>query len=458
MFKRGAASAQEAQVELYLSAETESAGYEWLRDLREGELRMPFIPGYNEMQLVVSTRLPKPATLYLNRVELVARPAHQTNLGCGFSLQAEYWGKEAPVVPLPAASPEGFPKQVRIPFRFSYAGLPSKEMYVLTLRAAPDAVVADGAPVLASTYTTVTLYIPALPVPPKIAEGRPFFCVPLTGEGFPYRDAQGKPIEWRRAALRKWTLVRRTGNTLEFAIEGTPTRAYYEWDGISDLPTLLPMIDEPTVRQLKARYEGKRVWGYGGLSASAVLPPPSQTVGLGFEKDKPARILRIVRVWRPWTALTVGSMLYIGGRDDFFYTHQPLLVQLLPEGRAKAAVGVNAGIEAIERVMSQPRRYAIGFIELHADLWDFERSYSLQSPYELSRRWSATERRAWRSGELAKGIRHEVVAWILGWPPGYGTKDDLKRLDLWVYPDVPFPAELYFRNGRLVRWEFHRLP
>lgn len=156
--------------------------------------------------------------------------------------------------------------------------------------------------------------------------------------------------------------------------------------------------------------------------------------------------------------LLVGSAFYLGGREDYFYTHQPLLVQLLPEGVPTAATSSGAEAEVVEQVFQDPRRYALGFFDLCMDVWDFERSYSLQSPHVLSRRWSAVERRAWRTGELAKGIRHEVVAWIVGWPPGYGTKEDLKRQEVWIYLDVPFPAELYFRNGRLVRWVFYQLP
>ncbi|MDW8107210.1 MAG: hypothetical protein RMK45_07015 [Armatimonadota bacterium] len=34
-------------------------------------------------------------------------------------------------------------------------------------------------------------------------------------------------------------------------------------------------------------------------------------------------------------------------------------------------------------------------------------------------------------------------------------KEDLKRQEVWIYPDEPLPAELYFRNGRWVRWVFY---
>lgn len=256
---RAAQTNREPQVILGLTVNSEYVAYEWLSDLRKGKVSIPFIPGYNELKLIVQTKLSKPAELRLDRLQWLALLERPNRSAKEYPLRVEYPSASGQSVLLPAALQSGQPDQVSIPIRFSYESLPPRNMYTLTVRAAPDATVADGVAVPTASYAGIPLYLPAIPVPPQMTVGQPFLCVPLSGKGFPYRDPQGKPIEWRRGVLRKWTLVRKDGNLLEFAIEGTALRARYEWDGASDLPALLPMIDEPTVRALKGRYEGRRV-------------------------------------------------------------------------------------------------------------------------------------------------------------------------------------------------------
>jgi hypothetical protein len=120
--------------------------------------------------------------------------------------------------------------------------------------------------------------------------------------------------------------------------------------------------------------------------------------------------------------LPLGSAGYIGERNYTFYAHHPLVVQLQPLGKAVSGAGTG---DALDQLMDAPQRHAIGFYALCADAWDFERAYSLQNPQTLAKRWSARERRALQTGELAQGLSHEVVAWIWGWPSLYGTKQEL---------------------------------
>ncbi len=343
------------------------------------------------------------------------------------------------------AAPHQFGSAKSVSFRVPYTGLRAG-MYTLSVDALPNAVLVENRPARAQGGA-LPIYLPNSVKPPEAKVGQTFLCLPREGESLAsYRDLRGKSVDWQKVALRVWTLTKVGPRSLEFAVEGLSGRVRVEWDGsVERLPALLPIVEEPTVRQLRARYEGRQVWGYGGIGAIALTRESLESVGLGFERLQPARLRRIHRVWLPWIWLSLGTALYIGGRNYGFYTHHPLLVQLQPLGKPTSGMAFES--QQTMRLFEAPQRHALGFYALHADAWDFERAYSLQNPFELSKRWSARERRAWRTGELERGISCEVVAWLWGWPCIYGTKQELTRLDKWIYENVPFEAELFFRNG-----------
>ena len=353
--------------------------------------------------------------------------------------------------------PDPLGARVNLSALLDYAGLKAG-LYTLRVSPLPDAGRVEGRTVRTQDAAK-WIYLPNPVSPPEAKVGQAFLCLPHGWEQpFPYRDLQGQPVDWRKVALRVWRLTRVAPRALEFAVEGLSARVQCAWEGdtVTNLPALLPIVDEPTVRQLRARYEGRSVWGYGGIGATALMRTRQATAALGFERLKPARLLRIRRIWQPWVRLPLGSAGYIGERNYTFYAHHPLVVQLQPLGKAVSGAGV--GGDALDQLMDAPQRHAIGFYALCADAWDFERAYSLQNPQTLAKRWSARERRALQTGELAQGLSHEVVAWIWGWPSLYGTKQELTRRNEWVYEDVPFEATLTFRNGRLVKWHIPELP
>jgi hypothetical protein len=404
---------------------------------------------FEEIQLEISFPARKSSRFFPNRLRWTVAP---------------HGGRAREIAVRPA---EGTPEAIEIEprqlsskksvrFRVSYTGLQAG-MYTLSVNALPNAILVEDRPVRVQGGA-LSVYLPNPVKPPEAKAGQTFLCLPRDGE-FPssYRDLQGRPVAGQKVALRVWRLTKVEPRRLEFAVEGLSGRVWCEWDGsLEKLPALLPIVEEPTVRQLRAKYEGRQVWGYGGIGATALTRETLEPVGLGFERLKPARLLRLYRVWLPWVWLPLGSATYIGGRNYGFYAHHPLVVKLQPMG--KAVSGMMFESQHTWRLFESPQRHALGFYAVHADAWDLERAYSLQNPFELSKRWSARERRAWRTGKPAEGISHEVLAWIQGWPCIYGTKQELKRLDKWIYENVPFEAEFFFRNGRLVRWNIPDLP
>lgn len=409
---------------------------------------------YEEVQLRIDSYLETPCVLFPQRLRWTLTPPKGRERD--FAVEIKGGMPERIEMPPRAQTPASRSLIVRLNYQGLTAGL-----YRLRVHPAPDAVLRDHRPVKIQD-ALLSFYLPNPVQPPKAEVGQTFLCLPDSERlAFPYRDERDQPLDWRKVALRLWRLTQVKPDELEFAIEGLSGRARCVWEGdIVQLPSLLPIVEEPTVRKLRARYEGKHVWGYGGIGAIALLPDRNAFASFGFERLKPARVLLLRRVWKPWVSLALGSTAgYIGERMYRVLTHHPLFVRLLPEGRAYTGFGSFPGHSPFEKGMDNPRRYALGFYAWHADEWDFERAYSLQSPLELSKRWEARERRALRTGELAKGLRHEVVAWIWGWPSLYGTKQELMRLSQWIYEDVPpFEATLTFRNGRLVSWHIPRLP
>lgn len=441
------------QVMFSISFEPPPTAHSVLGEFPIDKRRSPLSGGYDRLVLNIYTRSAQSVEVVLGRLRWFARPFG----GSERPLSVEYAGSEGRVQ-LPAVSEANASRCFCLPVRLRYDALSPKQLYTIGVRPASGAVVAANKPIPAESSDTLDLYLSAPPVPPEMAVGQSFICLPpLTHPPeFPYHDAQNRSPDWRKVALRKWTLLSIREGLLEFAVENSPIRVRLQWDGASSLPFLAPIIDEPEARALKARYEGRRVWGYGGIGAALVLSQPKEFAVLSFEPLKPARVLRIARLWQPWTHLRLGSSVQIGRHERGIHVHQPLLVQLLPEGKPEAVISENAG--NFSKVFQNPTRYAVGFYNLVADGWQFERNYHLQSPLELAKRWNATERRALRTRELVKGIRAEVVAWIFGWPDAYGAKSQLLRLSKWTYSGVEFPAELIFRNGRLVRWQVYELP
>jgi hypothetical protein len=285
---------------------------------------------------------------------------------------------------------------------------------------------------------------------------------------------------------------------LRFVLAGCPDPVLWEGSGdLYDLPGLYPVAEDDTVRGLRARYVGRRVWGYaGGVGATAIPAEPYKLASFAFFNDArrgAAVVKRIMRLrnGRPFP-LTMGSALgYAGMESAAFSTREPLIVVLeRPTGARRPALTYSSfsasGYEALSNESAQEgdasksrksatkramdpeeRMYSrevevFAYYAVFADAWDFEREYSLISPEQAGRKWPSKLRRDVREGNVTKGMTSEMVAWVEGFPSEYGTKADfLKRpRKEWRYNNTPpFDYVVYFKNGRVSGW-YHaqRLP
>lgn len=286
----------------------------------------------------------------------------------------------------------------------------------------------------------------------------------------PYRDVKnGKSITWREIVTRIVTLQRiepsQDGNRLTFVIEGHTGQVFIETTcQATDIPYLTPLLTEPTLRATKAQYEGKQVWCYGGPGAQCVSTEPGMSISLSGRLDVPLRIRRIERIYLPQVEMGIGNATFIGGeRESAFITDNPLIVILDAPAKGLKFSGLfyvgdkDIGETSIDAV-SEPRAHCLGLWDEVSDSWDFERKYSLFSPFKTHPTWPARMRKAVMSGEVVKGMTREMVAWAIGWPSIYGTKSEMLALDDWAYDNIPFQGYVYFRNGRMINQEWPRLP
>jgi hypothetical protein len=330
---------------------------------------------------------------------------------------------------------------------------------------------------------------------PALAAGQAFLHLPSRENLVLTDTVTGKPVPAAAYALKKLTLQRvesgkdandagETPIRLQFTAAGYPNPVAWDGDGdLYDLPGLHPVTDDATVRDLRARYGNKSVWGYGGgIGVEAVTGNPQMSVSLSFRNDPRRGAAVVRRIFRlrsgaPFVLSMGTSPGYAGERSSSFATREPLVVLLeLPAGVRPpdasssfiAMSGSDLGgdsddssEDAMDRLKERAERLMKGdqsaakplaYYAVFADAWDFEREYSLISLEQASKKWPAKFRRAVQQGELINGMTPEMTAWVMGFPGEYGTKADLLRSPRkeWRYDDLPPHDHLiYFKNGRV---------
>lgn len=309
---------------------------------------------------------------------------------------------------------------------------------------------------------------------PDLKPGQRFIGNPWEQAGAstvsPYRDAySGKPITWGEIALRVATLQLiepgQHGSRLTFALEGHPGLVFLETERqATNLPYLIPLVTEPTVRALQSEYQGKQVWCYGGPGAQCVSTVPGMSIGLSGGVDLPLRIKRVERMCVPRIELAIGNATFVGGdRESAFATDNSLIVILDASAKGLKFNGLfYAGDEDIDKasedVESNPRAHCLGLWDEVSDRWDFERKYCLSNPLKIHPTWSTKMRKAVLNGELINGMTRDMVAWVMGWPAIYGTKAEMLSLDEWTYDNIPHKGHVYFKNGRVADQLWPSLP
>ena len=311
-------------------------------------------------------------------------------------------------------------------------------------------------------------YAPAPDRLPTLAPGQKFLC---DQEGkITLRDSRtNQTIPRKNAVFRILTLhkVERSGENeageilrLTFALEGYPVPVF--WSGVGglyELPGIRPLADDDNVRFLRGKYEGKTVWSYEGLRVS-VVTEDGNGAGFGYNAETPAVVKRIYRIRGGYPqSLPIGSAPNPqDDRHSIVQTNDPLFVELQIAPDAKPTGGSWTGnLDRNKNGVIFPS--ALAYYDEFADIWDFERRFTLIGLPQISKRWPAVLRRAALANRLAKGMTPEMAAFVSGWPNEYGTRAELiKRATnaakaTWEYDSAPpFHFYLFFKNGSVTHW------
>lgn len=234
---------------------------------------------------------------------------------------------------------------------------------------------------------------------------------------------------------------------------------------IDRLDNLMPLVEDGTLRTLRAMYEGRSVWSYGDPDLQCVATNRAQLPSIAVDKTRPYRIRKIYRVFRT-EGLYLGQRYAFGNPrlSDLGAVNPIIVLADLPTGSRvtdvthyhyqpgvtpdRQEMPVTRKVAGTDRNAGAPSTYCRFFFQRYADAWDFERTFSLTSPYP---NWTASQVRSVLAGELKRGLTKEMVVRIAGFPSAYGTAAQIMRLDHWQYgAGAPFILPITFKNGKVV--------
>lgn len=310
------------------------------------------------------------------------------------------------------------------------------------------------------------VYLPPLPDhAPSLASGQQFLCFPESGQALPdYRNAEGQPVPRRDLVLRVFTLQqidRKPGARprLWFSVERLPGQVQLESDGdVLALPQLYPIVEDKALRRLRSRYEGKRVWSYGGGGAECVASNAFESGAFETDHSTSFTLRRLVRIHGAGIELGIGSAFVGDARASVFLTRSPL-VAILAQPRnlqirsfSWGYSGPGAAPDTADSEESRLKRCA-GFYRTFADTWDLEREYSLVPFWKAHPEWPPRVCKAVMAGSIRRGMTPDMVGWAVGWPSDHGTIPEIKTWKDWRYDDVsPFNYWVHFRHGRVTHF------
>jgi hypothetical protein len=289
---------------------------------------------------------------------------------------------------------------------------------------------------------------------PALVPGQQFICVPDPQQPLVYYDAtSGALLPRFDVALKVLTLARieDKGSTkpgLRFRLEGTDTNVllFTNEEDVTKLPGLQPLVEDDTLRRLRNKYIGKKAWVYGdGIFRVVGLTKQPNTEAVYYlGNSQSIHIKNLVCIYKKQ------SFVKLGTTDEGVSADNPLIAVLdLPKNfHWKAAEfdteGLHQSASFAAQAQASPYSVCLGFLSNHVDDWDFERTFSLTNLYRVHPHWPH---------EIRIGMTPEMVAWVQGWPPEFGTMAQLKKESKWRYPSVgPFSYWVYFNNGKVVKF------
>jgi hypothetical protein len=226
---------------------------------------------------------------------------------------------------------------------------------------------------------------------------------------------------------------------------------------------LYPLVEDSHLDALRARYEGRQVWAYGGFQVRCATGDPVVTGGFGTRASSSAVIRAIYRVHAGGIEIGAGGLRTVDASPQAFSAFDPLVVVLTPTDAftpATVAYGAPPGtLPSPDAVRAALRTRCGTMFQMHGDAWDFERTYSPRPPETMHPTWPPVMRRAVLDGRVVTGMTRDMVVWSRGWPMEYGTIAQLRAMPVWLYDAVaPHGFWVRFQGDRVVRFGQGRPP
>ncbi len=339
-------------------------------------------------------------------------------------------------------------------------------MYSLTATFDAGAVSVNGVALDVETYPLHFYEAPVPPHSPELRAGQRFLDAAadrVNGvEGPPIVDpalvdASDKPIGRARIALHPLTLTHVdtsvSPHVLTFDAPNVGTLRLHSDADAGHLPGLVPLVNDAEAARLERAYAGRLVWTVGGSNLGCVSAGATVASG-SVESDSAFAVDHVFRAaGLPTHFNGIGGF---GGSDrsSAFITDDPIIVVLYPVGPTKFGGASYSNVGGAQPNLFDLRRDCVAFSARFADGWDFERSFRRASLENEHPDWDAATLAHIRTNEVRVGMTHEMIAWMLGYPPVFGTSTAVDRLEKWDYDNpAPFASTVYFRGDRVAAYD-----
>lgn len=246
-----------------------------------------------------------------------------------------------------------------------------------------------------------------------------------------------------------FTLMGLDANKAVFAVENLNQNVTLEFQFGKPFPGLALIVPDLALESLTRKYLGKTVWRFGGFELDC-FPMPKAQVQYSGTLDSQARVKRIFRLLLPSELRLAGG--YSGGAFDWsgdFIASTPIAIQFDQTHGLTPTFGSSEGLSSTENAQLLNNPSCRQFTELNADAWQLERLLSL----------NPASSRVPRNPRSLIGLDRWQVAWLWGFPSvDFGTRAELMKRPVWQYANIPFPAQVTFKNDKVIEVEIPRLP
>jgi hypothetical protein len=192
---------------------------------------------------------------------------------------------------------------------------------------------------------------------------------------------------------------------------------------------------------LRTRYSGATVWPYGPLALTCPAIPFSDgavTVNyVSFGARGPVKVERVERV----SDRTIMMNDFSSSTALKYAAIDPIVLHIRPASVGKDSIlGLSASGPG--DFTAAIRKHCTDYVVYAADEWDLARLVSLRPPdIDLAKHPSVV------------GLTHEEVAFQMGFPFVYKTRDEMLKMAEWSYERItPSSETVIFRRDRAVKY------